>query len=169
MQAFMTVMWIVLELMFLLMFYQLPSAVENEEEEVNNHTSKCPSSTSETRTGGLRTQQGPDDVEEGRNSNRNSVTHPQPSCQVHIAGEENERTPLFPRNTSLSVNQDVGSASEVERAPERMSERSPIHSRLSKAQQYVILVASEIVKEEIVVLLAVLFITVFSQTAIEVG
>ena len=155
----MTVIWIVLELVLLLMFHQLPSAVENEEKV-----------TGETRTRESRTDQESDDIEEGRNSTRNSVRH----TQVSISTGENEGAPLFSSGiaTRHSVNKDVGvpeSAPEVETVPDRVSECPSICSRLRKAQQYLFLVASEIVKEEIVVLLAVLFMTVFSQTAIEVG
>lgn len=194
----MMVIWIVLELMFIVMFYRLPSAIENEEQAVvNDSTSKC---SSETRTGGLRTKQESEsstcseecsstcdseeeikiDFKEGRNYVRNNVRHP----QVHISTDEkhtalvhsesNETTPLLSSGSAnrYSVNKDVGisgSVSVVEKVPDRTSERSPVCSRLHKVQQYVFLVASEMVKEEIVVLLSIMFMTMFSQTAIEVG
>ena len=192
----MMVIWIVLELMFIFMFYHLPSAIENEEESVeNDSTSKR--SSSETRTEGeSRTKQESDsstcsekcstsgseeEVKVERiNCIRNNVRH----SQVHVSANENyaalaqsestETTPLLSSGSGnrYSVNKDVSisaSASVVEKVPERIRERSPICSRLQKAQQYVFLVASEMVKEEIVVLLTILFMTMFSQTAIEVG
>ena len=140
----MMVVWIVLELMFISIFYHLPSAIENEEESVeNDSTSKC--SSSEIRKEG----------ESMAMQELNSYTYSE-KCSSTSDREEEVK-----KDASISA-----SASVVEKVSEGLSE---CRSRLQKAQQYVFFVASEMVKEEIVVLLTVMFMTVFSETAMEVG
>lgn len=167
----MTVVWVVLEVMFLILFYQLPSAIE-------------PVNDSDTKTGtvdGERTKGSDDDVSEqgekkdrSRNGERTCSPIGRISKNVRVDAATGEVTPLLSaqqitRNYSMNrISEHLveGAHDPVERVGS--SVRISGYQRLMKARHYIVFVASQTVREEIVVLLAVLFLTVFSQTAIEV-
>ena len=186
----MVVIWIVLELMFVIMFYQLPSAVEDENEsEDSAHTNKT-SSENEERTNKATASDSSEDSGEvyGQNVNSGSDT-----IQIHspvdrkpdndVAYTEpdtGETTPLLSAqhntNTKYSLNRDTEKSVSVhvhdgvQVKPEFGGAKRFDCGRLARqALRYVMFMASQMVREEIVVLLAVLFMTMFSQTAIEVG
>ena len=187
----MVVIWIVLELMFVIMFYQLPSAVEDENEsEDSAHTNKT-SSENEERTNKATASDSSEDLTSGEVYGQ-SVNSGSDTIQIHspvdrkpdnnIAYTEpdtGETTPLLSAQhntrTKYSLNRDTEKSVSVHVhdgalvKPEVSGARRFNCGRLARqAQRYVMFIASQMVREEIVVLLAVLFMTIFSQTAIEV-
>ena len=162
----MTVVWIILEIMFLVMFYKLPSAVEvpvPPQDEGSNHggDGTRPRTQQANVTGDER---GERDVvasrtQSSRNSNHKKKRTLTKSAKSTKSATE-ETTPFLRDPQANSVNIDIESSSQ--------SVNESGRGRLTRATQYVIFVVSQIIREEIVVLLAVLFLTMFSQTAIEV-
>ena len=167
----MTVAWIVIEIMFLALFYQLPSAVEPATSGENNEQS--------TRVASHQIQ-GTEEEEKGQNG---FVAAGVPSTPKE---EKKKKPPSLAKSGKLlvSLNANAGEASPLLRDPHRNANYSINRpnqpdteagsevrgaSRLARARGYVRFVMSRMVREEIVVLLAVIFLTIFSQTVIEVS
>ena len=157
----MTVMWLVIEIMFLFLFFQLPSAVEpvliqdGSEEPANGTTITQEMADEEEKEKELV-------VTGGRKPSKNKKKKRSlAKSAVGLGPNADESTPLLidrQTTTRFSVNRaDVPASGAVSRG-----------GRLGKAGAYVRFVTSRMVREEIVVLLAVTFLTIFSQTVIEV-
>ena len=166
----MTVVWVILELMFLFLFYQLPSAIEPVQQQGNGDDTKPDSSTphQHSTTGSSCEKEEKSDRHLHKQSNRKLDGQKRhfkslSKSAVRVDASTGESTPLLGdpgRNTShYSVNIDT------EKSSQDLQDGNGL---LAKAGRYIVFVASRMVLEEIVVLLAVLFLTVFSQTAIEV-
>ena len=165
----MTIVWLVIEAMFLFLFYQLPSAVEPVQDDRTRHNG---SST------GYEEQSMKSDIARVY-SNVHEDGDEKQTCNgttsVHIdSTTEEEHTPLLSGqpNTNYSLNSDSKklpqppSINRSDAADD--SEDTADRGMLARACHYITFVASQMVREEVVVLLAVLFLTIFSQTAIEV-
>ena len=206
------VIWIVLELMFLLMFYHLPSAKEEREDGAEGSgASSSPGQTSTKRAEGAGKEfssdgkcssisecssvsdsedatevvfkEGSKIVEPNRDHIRNNMRHPQAQSSLdgkHSGSmrlEHNETTPLLSSRktpTLYSVNKDVDTSAHnsVESREMSVGQGSGVFficALLQRGLKYVLFVASELLKEEIVVLLSILAVTMFNQTAIEVN
>ena len=143
----MVVIWIVLELMFVIMFYQLPSAVEDENEsEDSAHTNKTSSEMEEITNKATASDSSED------------LTSGEVYGQSVNSGSDDRK----PDNNIAYTEPDTGETTPL------LSAQHKIHSLARQALRYVMFVASQMVREEIVVLLSVLFMTMFNQTAIEV-
>ena len=186
----MTVVWVILEVMFLFLFYKLPSAVEvsilhqDEEEEEEEE------GEGEGERGGKHTGSGTRyaSIRGGSEGEREAVAAGAPvqreanfkrekkkrslaKSAVRSKSAVKETTPLLrdTQNTSNhSVNRESSSQLVDDGGGGRSREEGGGRGRLARVVRYVRFVASQIIREEIVVLLAVLFLTMFSQTAIEV-
>ena len=171
-QALMTIVWLVIEAMFLFLFYQLPSAVEPVQDDRTRHNGTSTGYEEQSMKSDIARVYSNvhEDGDEKRACNG--------STSIHIdstTGEEH--TPLLSAqpNTNYSLNSDskklpqppsMGAINRNDTAGS--SEDTADRGMLARACHYVTFVASQMVREEVVVLLAVLFLTIFSQTAIEV-
>lgn len=146
----MVITWIVAELMWLLFFHKFPSVKEAEN---SDHNRAVPpaipegSMTSDTR---------------GRYETENKPDAPE-ICQVSVPQLETERTPLLINEScsTYSVNRLPDTA---KHAAKGSSPQEPNLTYREKA----VGVVSEFLREEIVVLLGMMFFTMFNQIALEV-
>ena len=158
----MTVIWVVIEIMFLFMFYQLPSAIEPmvvENSSVNgdrnrNTSSHQTSSRDKEESGkaGLLVTLGPKPTDK-----KNSLA----KSAVRLSSNAGESSPLL-RDPQKTPNYSVNRGGSVAGAGREGRAKGP------KGRAYVKYVVSQMVKEEIVVLLFVLFITIYTQMVLEV-
>jgi ceroid-lipofuscinosis MFS transporter 7 len=159
--ALMTVIWVVIEIMFLFMFYQLPSAIEPmvvENSSVNgdrnrNTSSHQTSSRDKEESGkaGLLVTLGPKPTDK-----KNSLA----KSAVRLSSNAGESSPLL-RDPQKTPNYSVNRGGSVAGAGREGRAKGP------KGRAYVKYVVSQMVKEEIVVLLFVLFITIYTQMVLE--
>ena len=166
----MVAVWTAIELMFLLMFYRLPSAVE----ETNQQTKPVEEPTIQENTSDDTQSSLSSSLSSSRASipTRTSMRHllarkllSKRRSTVPVSSETGETKPLL-ENTPLNTASGSVSVTVEANAMPKATENS--HSSSAQSPQFLMHVASEMVHEEIVVLLAVLFMTMFSQTAIEV-
>ena len=170
----MMVIWIIVEVMFLLMFYELPPINQDEEkddvkDDVKNEGEN--NSTSEERS----LQQSDTSVK--MDSDGISISQTQSTKDLFVNSPRNcnprnqdtkvnERTPLLPGESSGSINKsadDYGTRTE----DDKMGVAVEL-TKLQRVQKRVLWLLSEFMREEIVVLLAIIFVTVYNQTTIEV-
>lgn len=171
----MTVLWVILEVMFLFMFYQLPSAVEpvgiDSDSKQQSSASEDKEKYTDLSDENSVCEKNKNDVNiDGKTVNENTS-----KWSVDVDSATGETTPLLSTQRNVqrySLNKDIEQSESVvtEEDIERGGDTTGVsgYSRLTKARRYIVFVVSRIIREEIVVLLAVLFLTVFSQTAIEV-
>ena len=175
----MVIIWIIIEVLFIFLFYELPPVKEEEsgEEKPNvqfsKHTSK--NSPSKNVPGGtsanIQEAHTPDNNESLNDfsKNRKDMLGYSQSAQVQVNIPNNgpsENSPLLPR---LVVNQtaqyNTNSNNQHEEATTDGG-RSCWHLT-KKAGSHLMWCFSELLREEMIVLLAILFITMFSQTTTE--
>jgi len=146
----MVIIWIVAELMWLLFFHKFPSVKEAENSDRNRAVPPAipeGSITSDTR---------------GRYETENKPDAPE-ICQVSVPQLETERTPLLINEpcSTYSVNYPPDTA---KHAAKGSFPQEPNLTYREKA----VGVVSEFLREEIVVLLGMMFFTMFNQIALEV-
>ena len=146
----MVIIWIIAELMWLLFFHKFPSVKEAENSE---HTRAVPPAIPEgTITSDTRR----------RYEAENKPDAPE-VCQVSVPQLETERTPLL-LNESCSTHSVNRPPDTAKPAAKGSSPQEPNLTYCEKA----VGVISEFLREEIVVLLGMLFFTMFNQIALEV-
>jgi hypothetical protein len=157
-QALMTVIWVVIEIMFLFMFYQLPSAIEpmvvensSVNGDLNRNTSARQTSSGDGKAGLLVTL-GPKPTDK-----KNILA----KSAVGLSSNAGESSPLL-RDPQKTPNYSVNRGGAVAGAGREGRAKRP------KGRAYVKYVVSQMVQEEIVVLLFVLFITIYTQMVLEV-
>lgn len=168
----MTVLWVILEVMFLFLFYQLPSAVEpvgidsdsKQQSSASEDKEKCTDLSDENSV-----------CEKNRTTDGETVRKNTLKQSVDVDSSTGETTPLLSTQRNVhrySLNKDIEQSvtKEGHDSIERGGDTTGVsgYDRLTKARRYIVFVVSRIIREEIVVLLALQFLTVFSQTAIEV-
>ena len=154
----MTVIWVVIEIMFLFMFYQLPSAIEpmvvensSVNGDLNRNTSVRQTSSGDGKAGLLVTL-GPKPT-----GKKNILA----KSAVGLSSNAGESSPLL-RDPQKTPNYSVNRGGAVAGAGREGQAKRP------KGRAYVKYVVSQMVQEEIVVLLFVLFITIYTQMVLEV-
>lgn len=175
----MTVIWIIVEVLFIFMFYSLPPV--KEELSVDKQWSpkhKNAVQSNQLHSGPTAAAHANIQVEgnipdeslgEVTKSTKDMFKYSQ-SVQVQD-GAQNENSPLLPR---LSVNRPPLYNSNSNNPNEgtvtvKGNERKPSFcQRIGRALRHLAWMSSELLREEMVVLLAVLFVTMFSQTTTEV-
>jgi ceroid-lipofuscinosis MFS transporter 7 len=155
--ALMTVIWVVIEIMFLFMFYQLPSAIEpmvvensSVNGDLNRNTSARQTSSGDGKAGLLVTL-GPKPTDK-----KNILA----KSAVGLSSNAGESSPLL-RDPQKTPNYSVNRGGAVAGAGREGRAKRP------KGRAYVKYVVSQMVQEEIVVLLFVLFITIYTQMVLE--
>lgn len=173
----MTVIWIIVEVLFIFMFYQLPPVKEEmvpadgvqSSKQRNTTQSDQPHSGSLTANVQIEGSISSGSASEVTKSTKDMFKNSQ-SVQVQ-GSNQSERSPLLPR---FSVN---GPTSTSSNNPRTHEEAVTVQSdaikpslcwRIRKAFSHLMWMTSELLREEMVVLLAILFITMFSQTTAEV-
>ena len=174
----MMIIWIILEAMFVVFFYELPPFKEEEE----SHD-KSPSHRSVTQSEHLSIGSSADILEE--NAVEDSLSEVTKSTkdmfkyshsvqiQVNPESSQSENSPLLPHlsvQRTSSYNSNSNNQHEEATTKESASDNVK-HSccqRVKNAGSHLMWMISELLREETVVLLATLFITMFSQTTTEV-
>ena len=164
----MTVIWLVIEVMFLFLFYQLPSAVEPVEHKGTDNGTGYQEQSTKLDNASVSI----DESDSYKGGHEKRTYKGGTSVQIDSTTGE-EYTPLLSAqpNTKYSINTDFKKQpqSTSEGANHReMTGGDSENGKLLRGCSYVVFVASQMIREEIVVLLAVIFLTVFSQTALEV-
>ena len=170
----MTVIWLVLEVMFLFLFYQLPSAVEPEQHVVTGHKDNAAGYQEQsTKIDSASVSSYESNSHKSGHEKRTYKGGTSVQIDATTAEECEEYTPLLSAqpNTSYSINRDL------KKQPQSASEEAgngditggdSENEKPVRGCSYIVFVVSQMVQEEIVVLLAIFFLTMFSQTAIEV-
>lgn len=162
----MTVIWVIIEIMFLFMFYRLPSAVEPMiVENSSGNTNPVGTTVTHQISGGG-----------GGGGERDGLL-------VTLGPKPTKGKKKMLAKSGVRISSTAGESSPLLRDPRRAPNYSVNRAELSgsetggegggagpppRGRAYLKLVVSRMVQEEIVVLLAVLFITVFYQTTLEV-
>ena len=168
----MTIVWLIIEAMFLFLFYQLPSVIESEQPDVKR-TNRDKHKATSFQDNSVKTVSGSceSDVYQSLKSNESTSLYvdsttgeeatpllsTQPNTYYSLNRGSEKQPPLPSEETHNSNNVGAG------------SESTSDDGNVLRGWNYVVFVVSSMVREEIVVLLAVIFLTVFSQTAIEVN
>ena len=157
----MTVIWIVIEIMVLFMFYQLPSAVEPMIVENSSGGASRTTTVSTQTTGG--------DEDEKSRAELLVTLKPKPTdsnkkvlakSAVRLSSNAGEASPLL-RDSKKTPNYSINRAG-AEAGSGGRTNKPPT------GKAYVKYVVSRMFQEEIIVLLFVLFITIFTQLVLEV-
>ncbi len=196
----MMVVWIIVEVLFLILFYELPQVKEKEEEEsqksyvcsTGNASRTQASSTGLDRSGRESLETTIREEEE----DKDNVLFKQPPLETiktsgalkssllvndHDQRERrilDEKAPLLPNEANRLVSSTYGGTqtTAVEAKKEEKEDLEggqapkltlPEHG-IRRARSYVLWLLSEFIREDIVVLLATIFVTIYNQTAIEV-
>ena len=172
----MTVIWVIVEVLFVFTFYHLPPVKEemvpadraqpSKQRDVTQ--SNQPHSGSLTANIPIEGSIPSGSVSEVTKSTKDMFKNSQ-SVLVQ-GGSKSERSPLLPR---FSVNEPTSSSSNPRTHEGAVTVPSDAVKpslcwRMRKALSHLTWMTSELLREEMVVLLAILFITMFSQTTTEV-
>ena len=175
----MFIVWIIVEILFILLFFELPSVIENE-------------STGKSQPPQLKTTPHSEHLPSGPSANIQEATVPDESMRNYAktisgqlgntqpakvevrrgddGGGASEDSPLIsphPVNRTTSYNTNSNNQNE-EGAVSVSHEHCSCWQSVKKAGNHLVWSVSELLHEEMVVLLAILFITIFSQTTTEV-
>lgn len=170
----MTVVWVVLEMMFLFLFYQLPSAIEPVDSDSDKKKQQSNVTDDDSKELSLSSSSECEQSKNDTSIDGKGIYKNTSKQVVDIDSATGETTPLLSAQMNkhrYSLNKDLEkseSVTEGGHVSDGYYTKVPGNDRLAKSQHYSVFVASRMIREEIVVLLAVLFLTVFSQTAIEV-
>ena len=167
----MVIIWIIIEVLFIFLFYELPPAKEEMTSEdkahaalqgVKNESDNMPSRPSPNiQEAGL-----PDDDKSLKNHSKNDVSVS--SSLLYSKNGPDENSPLIPRfSTTTQYNTNTNNQHDDVTIEGRGRSRSCWQS-VKGAGRHLMWSISELLREEMVVLLAVLFVTIFSQTTTEV-
>lgn len=178
----MTFIWIIVEVLFVLMFYHLLPVKEKltiDEQRSPKHKNKAqvdqlhntgpPIAAANIQVEGSIPDESLGDVTK---STKDMFKYSQ-SVQAQDGGAQSENSPLL---LHFSVNKpppyyDNSNSSnphEEAAAVQGNDERPSFCQRIGSALRHLVWMTSELLREEMVVLLAILFITMFSQTTTEV-
>lgn len=171
----MTIIWILVELLFIFMFYHLPPV----KEELSVDKQQSPKHNINTaQVDQLHVNVGPSAVEgsipdeslgEVTKSTKDMFKYSQ-SVQVQD-GTQSENSPLLPRfsvNRPSAYNSNSNNPHEEAVTVQGNALKPSCCQRIASALRHLAWMISELLREEMVVLLAVLFVTMFSQTTTEV-
>ncbi len=150
----MTVLWIIVELLFIVFFFQLPR-VEKEDESpaVESHTSKGSSTVALQK-----------DAKSINKDECAPLMHKETSPSDKAYGTTSSPTQRISISNSVAVVTSTGSMMEPV-----VKEENGCLALLLKFHRKCAYLLNSMLREEIVYLLGVLFVTMFNQTAIEVS
>lgn len=170
----MVAVWIIVEAMFLVFFYELPPISHEEEESSDSKTRKSPSEElgSESLDGTICVE--PED-EVLANQPHLATINPTGVLQTTVSTDYHSKSldESAPLLSSEAKSPTYGGATvvatdEAKGALEGRHTPEPVLLG-SKLKRRLLYLLSEFIREEIIVLLATLFITIFNQTSIEVS
>ena len=175
----MAIIWVIMEVLFVVMFYHLPPVEEElsaEKQRSPKHKTQAPAPVDQLHSGPMAAGnvQVEGDIQneslgEVTKSTKDMFKYSQ-SVQVQD-GASSENSPLLPH---FSVNRpplyNSNSNNPHEEAVTALGSEgnSPLCEKIGSALRHLAWMISELLREEMVVLLAILFITMFSQTTTEV-
>lgn len=178
-QALMFIIWIIIEVLFLFLFYELPTVIENDSttkpqsphHKTTPHSEHLPSGPSANIQ--QATIPGDSMSDYAKTANGLLVGSQSTTVEVQNGGDgTSEQSPLLSR---FSVNKTtLYNTNSKNQTEEAVASESQVHvhpscwQRLKKTGGHFVWSVSELLREEMVVLLAILFITMFSQTTTEV-
>lgn len=167
----MVAVWIIVEAMFLVFFYELPPISHEEEESSDSKTRKSPSEElgSESLDGTIRVE--PED-EVLANQPHLATINPTGVLQTTVSTDYHSKSldESAPLLSSEAKSPTYGGATVVATDEALEGRHTPEPVLLgSKLKRRLLYLLSEFIREEIIVLLATLFITIFNQTSIEVS
>lgn len=174
-QLFMVLVWTFIEILFIFLFFHLPT-IKDEEDETAPATENTQEVTKEeeaeeeeegeevktSSTSGIYSNAvAADSSRSGRGS-----SHSLTSSSEDHAGLNMENEPLIARK---SPNIQYGTQPQEESYQPVKKRKSLWHSEIVGLVKHVLWALNEMLREEVVILLAVLFITLFNQMTLEVG
>lgn len=179
----MTFIWVIVEVLFILMFYHLPPIKEEltvDEQRSPKHKNRAqvdqlhnagpPISAANIQVEGNIPDESLGDVTK---STKDMFKYSQ-SVQVQDGGAQSENSPLLPHFAETksppyyNSNSNNPNPHEAAEAIQGNDERRSFCQRIRSALRHLVWMISELLREEMIVLLAILFITMFSQTTTEV-
>ena len=168
----MTIIWIIMEVLFIFMFYKLPPIKEGITEEETSAQSQKHLNTSPSPNNPSTNIQEEDDHDQSLNEYGRNVLACSQSAQVAVNPRSaiDETSPLIPHfsvKRTASYNTNSNNHHEQSTARRTHDNNSCCH-RVKRAGSHLVWSISELLREEMVVLLAILFTTMFSQTTTEV-
>ena len=147
----MVIIWASIEVMYLFLFTHLPTVKEDEEEEEEGEVTQTPPNTSIN-----------DDFDEKKDLTTVSLNEELPSglqdsdySSARHSSKADEKSPLLSDNIQGSEHVVHGT-------------KSNLYNRLSRDISKLLWLVNELMREEIVLLLALLFFTFFNQMTMEV-
>lgn len=162
----MTIIWILLEVLFILLFYELPTMKEETEDKPlaqSQSSSQLPNAPSPS----IQREDVPD---QSLGDCSKSALSDAESAEVQVTPNNcgSEKSPLIPHfSGTASYNTNCNNQHKQAAAGESRGGDS-CWQGVKRAVDKLVWSISQLLREEMIVLLAILFSTIFSQTTIEV-